>query len=185
MGDDERTGTRDAAGGAGETVTDGRGDGRGDDGRDDVEEQFRSLMEGLRTSLPGVQVLFAFLLTAPLQSAFRDLDDLQKTSFAVAFYASGIASALLIAPSVHQRVRAPITGLKRRSERHLRWAIWVAIVGSVAMGVAMLATVFLVSAVVFNDDFAAGATGVVTAALAWAWFYLPLVTFNRDRGGRT
>ena len=32
----------------------------------DVDDQFRSLMEGLRTTLPGVQVLFAFLVVLPL-----------------------------------------------------------------------------------------------------------------------
>lgn len=150
-------------------------------GRDEdtVNEKFRALMEGLRTSLPAVQVLFAFLLTAPLQSRFSDLSSVEKGAFSIAFYSSGLASVLLIAPSIHQRVRAPSTGIQRHSERHLMWAIWVGIVGSVAMGVAMLATVFLVSAIVFTNEVAALATAVTVTAIVWAWFYLPLVTFNR------
>lgn len=154
-------------------------------GHDDrVDESFRSLMEGLRTSLPGVQVLFAFLLTAPLQSGFADLDAVERSAFAVAFYASGLASVLLIAPSIHQRVRAPSTGMRRHSERHLLWATWVAIVGSVVMAVALSATVFLVSMVVFDGGAAATATAAIAAILAWAWFYLPLVTFSRDSARR-
>ena len=39
----------------------------GDDATTDVDDQFRAILEGLRTTLPGVQVLFAFLLTLPLQ----------------------------------------------------------------------------------------------------------------------
>lgn len=146
----------------------------------DVDEQFRSLMEGLRTSLPAVQVLFAFLLTAPLQNRFTELSTLERAAFATAFYSSGLASILLIAPSIHQRVRAPASGLVRRSKRHLIWATWVAIAGSIAMGVAVLATVFLVSSIVFDDQPAVVATALISAVLSWAWFYLPIVTFRKQ-----
>lgn len=149
------------------------------DDHDDVDEQFRSLLEGLRTSLPAVQVLFAFLLTAPLQGAFTGLNAPQQASFTVAFYSSGVASVLLVAPSVHQRVRAPMTGLKRESLRHLIWATWLGIVGSGFMAIAVAATVYLVSSVVYADAAAAAASGVVALLLAWSWFYLPIVTFRR------
>lgn len=149
-----------------------------DAGDDHVDRQFRSLLEGLRTSLPGVQVLFAFLLVAPLQSAFADLSSVERATFATAFYASGAASVLLIAPSVHQRLRAPYTGLRRRSKRHLVIATWVTIVGTIAMGIAIVATTYLVSSIVFDSSLAAIATAALAAALAWAWFYLPLVTFH-------
>lgn len=151
----------------------------GDEPTTTIDEQFRALMEGIRTSLPGAQVLFAFLLTAPLQSRFADVTELERAAFAVAFYSSGIASVLLIAPSVHQRVRAPITGLPRRSKRHLIWATWVAIVGSIAMGVAMLATVLLVSRLMFGSSVALAATVLSAAVVTWSWFYLPIVTFSR------
>lgn len=146
-----------------------------------IDDQFRALLEGLRTSLPGVQVLFAFLLTAPLQSRFTDLGDAEQAAFAIAFYASALSSVLLISPSVHQRLRAPISGLERHSQRHLRIATWVTIAGTVVMGVAIVATVYLVSAIVFSSNPAAIATGVLTAAVAWSWFYLPLITFGRRR----
>lgn len=145
----------------------------------DVDEQFRTLLEGLRTSLPGVQVLFAFLLTAPLQSGFAEIDGYAQGAFTVAFFASALASVLLIAPSVHQRIRAPKTGLPRRSESHLRLAIWVTIAGTVAMAVAIVATVFLVATLVFDDTIAAIATACLAAVLVWAWVYLPVITFSR------
>lgn len=149
------------------------------DADDDVDRQFRSLLEGLRTSLPGVQVLFAFLLTAPLQGRFDDLVRTERWAFAVAFYASGIASVLLIAPSVHQRMRAPASGLQRQSMRHLVIATWVTIVGTVFMGIAIAATTYLVSAIVFQTTTAAVAAGVLAGVLVWSWFFLPLVTFQR------
>ncbi len=146
---------------------------------DTVDEQFRALLEGLRTSLPGVQVLFAFLLTAPLQAGFAEFTRQEKTAFSIAFYAAGLSSVLLIAPSVHQRIRAPLTGLQRQSKSHLVFTTWVTIVGSITMGVAMLATTYMVSHVVYESARAVIATSLISTALIWSWFYLPLVTFNR------
>ena len=144
-----------------------------------IDEQFRALLEGLRTSLPAVQVLFAFLLTAPFQSGFDDLNSDERAAFAIAFYTSGAASVLLIAPSVHQRVRAPFSGLERRSLRHLVWATWLAILGSIATVIAIVATVYLVTTVVFGATSAGVAAAVGAGIVAWSWFYLPLVTFRR------
>ncbi len=146
-----------------------------------VDDEFRALLEGLRTSLPGVQVLFAFLLTAPLQSGFDDLDGRAKTAFSIAFYTAALSSVLLIAPSVHQRIRAPLTGLQRQSKSHLIWTTWVTIVGSVTMGIAMLATTFLVAHILYTPTPAVIATGVITVILLWAWYYLPLVTFRQGQ----
>lgn len=151
-----------------------------DDGRESVDDQFRSLLEGLRTSLPGVQVLFAFLLITPLQRGFDDLSLVERVAYGVAFYASAVASVLLIAPSVHQRVRAPVSGLRRHSKRHLIVTTWVTIVGTIAMGVAIIATVLLVSSLAFAGATFQIATALVAALTVWAWFALPLITFRHD-----
>ncbi len=146
---------------------------------DDVDEQFRSLLEGLRTTLPGVQVLFAFLLILPFESAFTELSASNRSVYYVAFTSSALASILLIAPSVHQRIRAPITGLPRRSRRHVAIANWLAIVGTIAFLVALAAAVFLVSDLVLNSTTAALVTAAAATIALWAWIYLPLVTFER------
>lgn len=143
-----------------------------------VDEQFRALLEGLRTSIPAVQVLFAFLLTAPLQGKFETLTNAERIAFAVAFYASGTASVLLVAPSVHQRVRAPATGMQRQSKRHLTWATWLGITGSIAALIAISATVYLVSNIVFDASVAIAAAALITALSCWSWLFLPLVTFR-------
>ncbi|MEP1123653.1 MAG: DUF6328 family protein [Ilumatobacter sp.] len=143
-----------------------------------VDEQFRSLLEGLRTSIPAVQVLFAFLLTAPLQGEFDALTEAERVAFAIAFYSSGAASVLLVAPSVHQRLRAPVTGMQRHSKRHLIWATWMGIAGSVMALVAISATVYLVSNVVFNFGVAAIATALTTALALWSWLFVPLISFR-------
>jgi TctA family transporter len=149
------------------------------DTQPDPEEQFRSLMEGLRTTLPGVQVLFAFLLTLPLQPAFAELEARLQDVYYVALMASAVASVLLISPSVHQRVRATRDGIPRRSLSHVHFAVTLALIGTVVFGVALGAAVYLVSAVVFSDPVAVVAVVIVLSVAAYAWFWVPLVRFAR------
>lgn len=154
------------------------GSGQGDD--EEVDDQFRAIMEGLRTTIPGVMVLFSFLLILPLQASFSDVSDPNTIVFYVAFSSAAISSVLLIAPSVHQRVRAPISGIKRHTRSHVMYATKVALAGTVTFLIAIVAVVFLVSSFVFTDPVAIVATVVVAAVAGWAWFYVPLVRFTRD-----
>lgn len=147
---------------------------------EEVDDQFRAVMEGLRTTIPGVMVLFSFLLILPLQASFSDVSDVNTIVFYVAFASAAISSVLLIAPSVHQRVRAPISGIKRHTRSHVMYATKVALAGTVMFLVAIVAVVFLVSSFVFTDPLAMVATIVVAVIAGWAWFYLPLVRFRRD-----
>lgn len=147
--------------------------------RNEIDDSFRGLMEGLRTTLPGVQVLFAFLLTLPIQPSFAELESIERRVFYVAFASAALASVLLIAPSVHQRVRAPISGIRRRTARHVYVAIQMAIAGTVAAAIAISASVYLVSSLVFGDGFGVAAAAAVAGVTAWAWFFLPLVSFRK------
>lgn len=156
------------------------GAGPGKPSPDEVDDQFRAIMEGLRTSIPGVMVLFSFLLILPLQSSFGDISDPNTIVFYIAFTSAAISAVLLIAPSVHQRVRAPISGIKRRTWSHVMYATKVAIAGTVFFLIAIAAVVFLVSSLVFSDPFAVAATLVIGSIATWSWFYVPLVRFNRD-----
>lgn len=146
---------------------------------EEIDDQFRALMEGLRTTIPGVMVLFSFLLVLPLQTTFGDISDPNTLVFYVAFLSAAVASILLIAPSVHQRVRAPISGIRRRTWSHVMFATKLAIGGTAAFLVSVVAVVYLVSSLVFNDVFAGVVTAAVAFVAAWAWFYLPLVRFKR------
>jgi hypothetical protein len=126
-------------------------------------------------------VLFSFLLILPLQSSFADVSSPNTIVFYVAFASAAVSSVLLIAPSVHQRVRAPISGIKRTRWSHVMYAAKLAIAGTVAFLIAIVAVVFLVSSLVFTDPLAIAATVVIAAIASWAWFYLPLVRFSHDR----
>jgi hypothetical protein len=144
----------------------------------EVDDQFRSLMEGLRTTLPGVQVLFAFLLVLPLQASFSQIGGMEKAAYYVAFFGSAMSSVLLIAPSAHQRLRAPISGMERHSQRHLDIAVNLTIAGTIVFAVALAAAVFLISALTLSNSLAIAAALAVAAVTAWSWFYIPLISFR-------
>lgn len=152
---------------------------RSNDGSSEVDDSFRAILEGLRTTLPGVQVLFAFLLTLPLQQSFASLTAAEKTMFFVAFFGSAIASVLLIAPSAHQRLRAPRSGVRRRSERDLAFTVRMTITGTLFFAFALAASVYLVTSIVLDVTYAAVGASAVGLLVAWAWFFVPLVTFER------
>lgn len=146
----------------------------------DVDDQFRSLLEGLRTTLPGVQLITAFLLTLPLYDRFDDLTGAERAAYYVAFVSALISSLLLMAPSSHQRLRADDEGLTRRSKDHLRVAIQLTVAGTLGFAIAITAVAFLVSSLVLNTAAAVAVSGLIVAVGAWSWFYLPLVVFERD-----
>lgn len=157
------------------------GSGNGRDAQD-VDDQFRAVLEGLRTTIPGVMVLFSFLLILPLQSSFPEISASNTAVFYIAFVSAALSSVLLIAPSVHQRVRAPISGIRRTSLEHVMSATKIAIVGTVLFLVSISAVVYLVSSIVFADSIAAVATTVTTVVSGWAWFYVPLVRYRNHPG---
>lgn len=146
-----------------------------------VDREFRAVLEGLRTTLPGVVVLFSFLLVLPLQAEFGALRGIEKGAYYVAFYGAAISTVLLIAPSAHQRLRAPFTGVTRHSERHLRFTVQLTNAGTICFAIALAAGVFLVSRIVFEVVSAVIATVLVAGLAAWAWFYVPLVTFHEPK----
>lgn len=155
-----------------------------DDGQDDtddaVEDEFRSLLEGLRTTLPGVQLITAFLLTMPLYDHFDDLVRSERVAYYIAFVAALVSSVLLMAPSAHQRMRAG-DGVARRHRRHLESAVRLTIIGTIGFAITITAAAFLVSSVVLGTGAAIGVTTFVAAVGGWSWFYLPLVGFRSHR----
>lgn len=150
-------------------------------GGNPVDKQFRALMEGLRTTLPGVQVLFGFLLALPFQSGFA-LTQGEGVVYAVAFISSAVASVLLIAPSAHQRVRGLVAGIPRRHQSHLVIAVRLTVVGTGAFLVAIVSSVYLVMSVRFGSPEASLATAAVAGLAAWTWFYMPWVSFRSSPG---
>lgn len=154
--------------------------GRGPPVEVDVDDQFRSLLEGLRTTLPGIQLITGFLLIVPFQVSFAELAAAERVAFHIAFVSALTGSLLLMAPSSHQRLRARPDGtVARRTPRHVAVAVRLANAGSVLFALALVAVAYLVASVVLNTAVAVVLTVVVGLVGGWSWFYLPLVAWPR------
>ena len=144
-----------------------------------LNRELIELLNELRVALPGVQVLFAFMLTVPFSQRFPELTDLQRTAYFLTFLAAALAPVFLIAPTAYHRIR----WRDHDKERLLVASTRLAITGTVFLALAITGTVFVVTHVVFNGTLASIVAGMIAGALAWFWFGLPLTRKVRD-GGR-
>ena len=150
---------------------------RSDSGRKETEEErldrnLSELLQELRVALPGVQVLFAFLLTVPFQQGFTRITPFQERIYFVTLLCTAISAAMLISPSAYHRMT-----FRLQQKEHLVFlANRLAVVGLGFLALAMTGAVMLITDVVFG----ATATVTVTTALVFLmfvvlWYVLPLV----------
>jgi hypothetical protein len=78
--------------------------GQPEDQRERVNRELGELLQELRVALPGVQVLFAFLLTVPFSQGFVKTTTFQRDLFFATLAATAVSTALLIAPSAWHRI---------------------------------------------------------------------------------
>jgi hypothetical protein len=135
-----------------------------------VDRELIELLNELRVALPGVQVLFAFLLTVPFAQRFAGASGLQRAAFFLSLLATAVASVLFITPTAYHRLR----WREPDKERMLFTANRLTIAGMVFLATAMAAAVFLVTDVIYGTWQAAVISAGVAGLLAWFWFGLPL-----------
>jgi Family of unknown function (DUF6328) len=144
--------------------------------QDRLNRQLLELLNELRVALPGVQVLFAFLLAVPFQPRFESVTDLERHVYLVTLLASAAATAFLIAPTSYHRL------LFQRGYRPqiIRNGARMLIAGLTCLAVAMIGAVFLVVSFMFADDTAVAVAAATLALFAVLWFGVPLVRRLRD-----
>jgi uncharacterized membrane protein YhaH (DUF805 family) len=135
-----------------------------------VNRELIELLNELRVALPGVQVLFAFLLAVPFTDRFGRVTDLQQDAYMTALLCTVAGSAFLIAPTAFHRIRFR----DRDKESLLVISNRLAIIGTVLLAVAMTSSVFLVTDLLFKGTTTAIITGLVAGLFALVWFALPL-----------
>jgi amino acid transporter len=143
---------------------------------EDLDRELIELLNELRVTLPGVQVLFAFLLIAPFSQRFALINDLQKYAYLVALTFTALGSAFLIAPTPYHRIRFR----DRDKEAMLRIANRLAIAGTLCVAIAMSCALFFVTDVLFNAPLPALLTALVAGVIAIFWYALPLARELRD-----
>jgi hypothetical protein len=147
-----------------------------DSGREETEEErahrnLSDLLQELRVALPGVQVLFAFLLTVPFTNRFNDLDDFQQKLYFGVLIAVALATVLLLAPTVGHRI------LFRRQQKEyiVTLSNRLVLVGMFLLAVSMCGAIALISDFVFGGATAIISTAVMAAAFIGLWFAGPII----------
>ena len=127
-------------------------------------------LQELRVVLPGVQVLFAFLLTVPFAGGFDSVSPLQKDVFFGALICTALSTGLLIAPSAHHR----LLWRQHAREHRLKVANRLSIAGMVLLLPAIAGSLFVITAILFGSRPASLVTAAVAVFLAYVWFVMPI-----------
>jgi hypothetical protein len=147
----------------------------GSDGRHETElerydRNLTELMGELRVALPGVQVLFAFLLVAPFNQRFGTVSLFERWLYFASLLLTLLASILLIAPTVVHRLE-----FRQGQKAYIvRVANRFTIAGLSALALAMTSAILLVTHYLFGATTAIITTIVVGLAFASIWFVQPL-----------
>jgi VIT1/CCC1 family predicted Fe2+/Mn2+ transporter len=136
-----------------------------------LNRELIELLNELRVALPGVQVLFGFLLTVPFSQGWQRVTETERRVFFVTFICTAIATALLIAPSAQHR----ILWRAHDKEALLRRANALALAGTVFLAGAVTGAVWVVTDVIYKQTLTAVATAGIAGLLAWIWFASPLI----------
>jgi hypothetical protein len=143
---------------------------RSDEEQERLNRQLTELLNELRVAMPGVQVLFAFLLAVPFQQRFAEATAFQRDVYLATLLAAATATVLLIAPSAYHRIAFQL----HQKERIIKLGTLEFLCGLVALALAMTGAVLLVTDFLFRTPTVIVATVGVGTLFLWLWFGLGL-----------
>ena len=138
--------------------------------RERVNRELIELLNELRIALPGVQVLFGFLLAVPFSNGYRRISGFQKNVFFATLVATAISTACFVVPTALHRLnfREP------EKERILLISNKFSIAGIIFLAVSMIGVIVLVTDVIYSGSAALVAGLVALVVFGGLWLVLPL-----------
>ena len=133
------------------------------------DRELIELLNELRVVLPGIQVMFAFLLVVPFSQGFPQVTEVQKAIYFVSFLFTATATAFLIAPTTYHRLR----WRDRDKEHMLKLSNRFAIVGTVFLALAMTCVVYFITSFLYSG-WAAWTTAWAAGMFILLWYAIPL-----------
>jgi Family of unknown function (DUF6328) len=144
------------------------------DNQESKDEQLNreliELLNELRVALPGVQMLFGFLLAVPFSQRFLSISTTQRHVYYFTFMSTAAATIFLIAPTAYHRLRFR----QRDKEQLIQTSTRLTIVGTACLAAALSGAVYLVSDLLFHTGATAVAAAATAGLLLWFWYGLPL-----------
>ena len=136
-----------------------------------LDGELAELLQELRVVLPGVQVLFAFLLTAPFSPRFTEITAVQRHGYFLSLLCATAATTLLVAPTAHHRV----LWRTRDKERLLRSANVLVTVGIGFLALSMSSALYVVTDFLFDAGEAVLTAAATGAGFVLLWYVVPVV----------
>jgi Kef-type K+ transport system membrane component KefB len=136
-----------------------------------LNRELMELLQELRVVIPGVQVLLAFLLTAPFQQRFALLPGSMRNAFFASIACATLATAFLIAPSAHHRLR----WRAGEKERLVRLGNQMAIVGTVFLAAAIVLALYVITDVLFTTNLALMTAIASLVVFVGLWYVVPML----------
>jgi len=146
-------------------------DGRRESPLERLDRNWNEILQELRVTQTGIQILTGFLLTVPFQSRFADLTSDQKDIYLVLVVLAAVTTALLVAPvSMHRLLfrRGAKSTLVAEADKLMR-------LGLVFLALVVSGVVLLVFDVVTTRGLALTVSGILLAVLVGTWFVVPKV----------
>jgi hypothetical protein len=135
-----------------------------------VDRELIELLNELRIALPGVQVLFAFLLTLPFTNRFPETTGVQRDIYFVALVAAVVSTALLIAPTAYHRIN-----FRQQNKERLLWhANRLALAGLLSLAVSLLTSLYVVTGFLFGSTAVAIVLVLAGGLFLALWYVLPM-----------
>lgn len=146
------------------------------------DREWPEFLNEVRVALPGVQLLFAFLLTAPFSANFPHAGHELRRVYFACFLCTTAACAFLMAPTVYHRLhwRRDV----RDKEEMLRTCNRLVLGGIVALTVAMICAVYVVTKVMADGPLAILTSALSGILFVGLWFGLPLLRRRRERAAK-
>lgn len=141
-----------------------------------IDRNLAELIHELRVAIPGVQVLFAFLLTMPFNSRFGMMTANQEKLYFGILICTSLAATLLIAPSMHHRLQFRMN----RKKRVLLWSHRLAIAGLTMLAIGMTGAVFLIGDFVFDSTTGAIGAAIPAFLILITWYVVPMLPVEDD-----
>jgi Family of unknown function (DUF6328) len=134
-----------------------------------LDRNLAELLQELRVALPGVQVLFAFLLAVPFQTGFEEISPFQELVYFLTLLCTAISAALLISPTAYHRM----TFRRQQKKRLIFVANRLTIAGMGFLALAMSGAIMLITDVLFGMVATVVFTAAASTMFVVLWGLLP------------
>lgn len=142
----------------------------GESEKERSDRQLTELLNELRVALPGAQVLLAFLLAVPFATRFGRVTGSEKAALFVALISTVAGALLLMAPPVYHRLRWGWGG----KTDVVNVANRMFLSGTALLALGILATLYLVTSVLYGLTPAVVTTSAFAVAVVLIWYLVPL-----------